>query len=149
MHGVERTITKHRPVVIYELDYRFGPQVNLTIPWMAAHGYDCAVPTPGKGPGTHCSVCNVLCMPEASMWNTVRPPRSTEVRRGNKDKVKERPAKRAGKRGGSLRRLLEEESRNSSRKSSPPSSAQPTPNHASEPGQALSRMTGLLAWLRG
>ena len=68
-------LRKHRPVVIYELDYRFGPQVNLTIPWMKSKGYDCAVPVPGKGPGTHCSVCNVLCMPEASMWETKRPPR--------------------------------------------------------------------------
>ena len=78
MRGAERTIRKHRPVVIYELDYRFGPQVNLTMPWMASLGYDCAVPNPGKGPGMHCSVCNVLCMPEAAMWNFERPPRVTE-----------------------------------------------------------------------
>ena len=81
MRGVERTLRKHRPVVIFELDYRFGPQVNLTTPWMVALGYDCAIPTPGKGPGRHCSVCNVLCMPERYMWNTTRPPRQRDSAR--------------------------------------------------------------------
>ena len=81
MRGVERTLKKHRPVVIFELDYRFVPQVDLTSTWMAALGYDCAVPTPGKGPGRHCSVCNVLCMPERSMWNTTRAPRQRDTSR--------------------------------------------------------------------
>ncbi|KAL1507860.1 hypothetical protein AB1Y20_007468 [Prymnesium parvum] len=98
LRGVARSIRKHRPVVIFEYDPRFGPQARgasarvdhlrgnwirlLTLPvvaWVARPGerndsfmrslqYDCAVPTPGKGPGRHCSVCNVLCMPNAAMW---------------------------------------------------------------------------------
>lgn len=89
MRGAEKIIRQHRPVVIYELDYRFGPQVNLTMPWMAAHGYDCAVPNPGKGPGKHCSVCNVLCMPETSMWNYTRPSRPKE-KKDKEEKSKEK-----------------------------------------------------------
>ena len=75
MRGAERTLKQHRPVVIFELDYRFGPQVNLSVPWIQKLGYDCAVPTPGKGPGRHCATCNVLCMPDKAMWRHIRPPR--------------------------------------------------------------------------
>ena len=89
MHGMASTIMRHRPVVIFELDYRFGPQVNLTVPWMRSLGYDCAVPTPGKQFGL-CSVCNVLCMPTASMWDgkdaSEPPPRLDPSARWHYDK---------------------------------------------------------------
>ena len=63
LRGLARTIEKHRPVVIFEYDPRFGPQVNDSVtgpaPWLRARGYDCAVPTPGKAFGL-CTVCNAL-----------------------------------------------------------------------------------------
>jgi len=74
MQGIAKAIKKHRPVVIFEYDPRFGPQVNATVPYMKyVMGYDCAVPNPGKGPNTHCSVCNVLCMPDPAMWSAIKP----------------------------------------------------------------------------
>ena len=44
MMGLQSTISKHRPVVLFEYDPRFGPLVNKTVPWMAGLSYDCAVP---------------------------------------------------------------------------------------------------------
>jgi len=68
MKGLRSSITTHRPVVIFEYDPRFGPLVNLTVPWMQELSYDCAIPVVGK-PHGDCQVCNVLCMPTPTMWN--------------------------------------------------------------------------------
>jgi FkbM family methyltransferase len=102
LRGVTKAIIRHRPVVIFEYDPRFGPQVNETVPYMRGLGYDCAVPNPGKGPGRHCSVCNVLCMPDAAMWSAVIPP--VMGKDGQKeDRQIARAAKAAGKVRGERR----------------------------------------------
>ena len=44
MEGLRASIVRHRPIVIFEWDPRFGPFVNLTIPWIRSLSYDCAVP---------------------------------------------------------------------------------------------------------
>ena len=75
MEGLRSSIERHRPVVIFEWDPRFGPFVNMTIPWIRTLQYDCAVPKPGKAPIGDCSVCNILCMPEPKMWETPRGPK--------------------------------------------------------------------------
>jgi len=75
MEGMRASIERHRPVVIFEWDTRFGPFVNLTVPWIRSLAYDCAIPVPRKAPIGDCSVCNVLCMPDAKLWATPRGPK--------------------------------------------------------------------------
>ena len=81
LKGLKGTIRKHRPVVIFELDPRFGPQTNLSAPWLTERfNYDCAVPVPGRYAGSDCKVCNVLCMPDRAMWDLPRPKHSAAMR---------------------------------------------------------------------
>jgi hypothetical protein len=83
MKGSESTIRKHRPVIIFEFDPRFGPQTKFAAPWLTNnHNYDCAVPKPGLYKGSDCKVCNVLCMPKVSMWDLPRPKRNSRERVG-------------------------------------------------------------------
>ena len=44
MEGLRSSIERYRPVIIFEWDPRFGPFVNMTIPWIRSLSYDCAVP---------------------------------------------------------------------------------------------------------
>ena len=83
MKGADSTIRKHRPVIIFEFDLRFGPQTALAAPWLTErHGYDCAVPKPVLYRGSDCKVCNVLCVPKAEMWDLPRPRRAFRERAG-------------------------------------------------------------------
>jgi len=109
MEGLRTSIEKHRTIVIFEWDPRFGPFVNMTVPWIRSLAYDCAIPVPRKSPIGDCSVCNVLCMPDVKLWETPRGPRPdiknvvrkrprAQVDRHSSDES-ERGAKKADKHG--------------------------------------------------